>query len=265
MTTDWAEPTYDEIHSALRRSRDLLVAAVSPLSGEQLASPSYDDGWSIAQVLSHLGSGAEIFSLFIDAGQHALPVPGAEVMQPIWDRWNAKSSLDQARDALAADAALLDQLSGMSTPDVDRWRLSLFGDEKSLAELLRLRLGEHALHSWDVLVALDSTATVAADAVDLLIDTLPGLAGRVAKPALPSRRINVTTHGPDRSFLLEIDADKAALAPTDPSPATNDDVLRLPAEAFIRLVYGRLDPEHTPPTERDDVDLDGLRRAFPGV
>ncbi len=39
--------------------------------------------------------------------------------------------------------------------------------------------------------------------------------------------------------------------------------LHLPAEALIRLVYGRLDPEHTPAIE-GDADLDALRRTFPG-
>jgi hypothetical protein len=40
--------------------------------------------------------------------------------------------------------------------------------------------------------------------------------------------------------------------------------LELPAEAFIRLVYGRLDPDHTPAVT-GPADLNELRRAFPGV
>ena len=40
--------------------------------------------------------------------------------------------------------------------------------------------------------------------------------------------------------------------------------LRLPAEAFVRLLYGRLDPDHTPPAESTGVDLDELRPIFPG-
>jgi uncharacterized protein (TIGR03083 family) len=265
MTADQAEPTYDEIHVALRQSHDRLVAAVAPLSGEQLSAPSYDDDWSIAQVLSHLGSGAEIFSLFVAAGLQGESVPGIAAMQPVWDRWNAKSAPDQARDALVADAEFLDGLAELSTADIDRWRLPLFGADKDLGEVLRLRLGEHAVHTWDVLVALDDTATVAADAVLLLVDTLPGLAERVGKPADPARRVHVTTQGPDRSYLLDIDAAGARLEPTGPAPTAGDEQLRLPAEAFLRLVYGRLDPGHTPPAETADVDLDGLRRAFPGL
>jgi hypothetical protein len=35
---------------------------------------------------------------------------------------------------------------------------------------------------------------------------------------------------------------------------------------FVRLVYGRLDPAHTPPVElTGPVTTDDLRRLFPGV
>ena len=40
--------------------------------------------------------------------------------------------------------------------------------------------------------------------------------------------------------------------------------LRLPAEALIRLVYGRLDEAHTPPAETAGVELDELRQIFRG-
>jgi hypothetical protein len=34
----------------------------------------------------------------------------------------------------------------------------------------------------------------------------------------------------------------------------------------VRLVYGRLDPDHTPVSaQASGVDLDALRRAFPGL
>ena len=48
------------------------------------------------------------------------------------------------------------------------------------------------------------------------------------------------------------------------APADHPD-LELPAEAFVRLVYGRLDQDHTPPFTGAEADLDELRRAFPGV
>jgi hypothetical protein len=41
--------------------------------------------------------------------------------------------------------------------------------------------------------------------------------------------------------------------------------VRMPAEAFLRLAYGRLDPDHTPPAVSADADtLTKLRAIFPG-
>lgn len=52
--------------------------------------------------------------------------------------------------------------------------------------------------------------------------------------------------------------------PCPPSWPRRSDIT-MPAEAFIRLVYGRLDPAHTPPSDGDTAHLDELRRAFPGI
>jgi hypothetical protein len=43
-----------------------------------------------------------------------------------------------------------------------------------------------------------------------------------------------------------------------------DGQLTIPAEAFIRLLAGRLDPDHTPAVTATGVGLDRLRRMFPG-
>jgi hypothetical protein len=40
--------------------------------------------------------------------------------------------------------------------------------------------------------------------------------------------------------------------------------VELPAEALLRLVYGRLDPDHTPAQVIGAGTLDELREVFPG-
>jgi MDMPI C-terminal domain len=41
--------------------------------------------------------------------------------------------------------------------------------------------------------------------------------------------------------------------------------LSMPAEALLRLAYGRLDPLHTPPSVTGEpADLERLRQVFPG-
>jgi uncharacterized protein (TIGR03083 family) len=257
-------PTLDEVTAALTLSHERLVAAVEPLSDDEVAGPSYHD-WSIAQVLSHLGSGAEIFTLMVDAGARGKPAPGIDDFHPVWDRWNAMSPPEQVRNAVETDAAFLRRLGELSLPERDAWRLDFFGGEKTLAEAVRMRLAEHAMHTWDVVVVREPEATVSADAVTLLIDYVAGMGGRAGKPAHVSR-VRVTTERPERSYLIDAAGDAVTITADPSDDEKADGSLRLPAEALLRLVYGRLDPDHTPGTVvAEGVHLDALRRTFPGL
>ena len=121
------------------------------------------------------------------------------------------------------------------------------------------------MHAWDTAVALDPTAVIAPDAVDLLIDGLPELAARVGKPAPEPATVTVRTSEPDRLFALQTDG--VSLEPQAGTADGADDVwIELPAEALVRLVYGRLDGVHrgAEPVTAPTVSLDQLRSLFPG-
>jgi uncharacterized protein (TIGR03083 family) len=250
---------------ALRRSHDALRALAGPLTADQLAQPSYCPDWSVAQVFSHLGSQAEAFGLWFDAGLSGQDPPGQDAFRPIWDAWNAKAPQAQVADSLAANEKLIERFETLDAGQRERFRLQLFGQDLDLAGLARMRLSEHAVHSWDVAAALDPAATVAPEAAGLLVDTLGQLAAWTGKPDGTKRRLDVTTTGPQRHFTLET----GEAVTLEPAPAGQREEpgpeLRLPAEALIRLVYGRLDPAHTPPVETRGVDLGELRPMFPGL
>jgi hypothetical protein len=74
----------------------------------------------------------------------------------------------------------------------------------------------------------------------------------------------VTTYDPARRIVLEVGDDGARLSRAAGGTTAGSPAVRLPAEAFVRLVHGRLDPDRIPPGSDGDVDLDLLRRAFPG-
>lgn len=247
---------------ALRQSHDRLRAVAAPLGASQLEQRSYDSDWTIAQVLSHLGSQAEIFSLFLDAGLTGGDSPGPEAFGPIWDQWNARAPQAQAADALQADQALVERFESLDGEQLRQLRLSAFGMEVDAAGLAGMRLGEHAVHTWDVAVALDPAATVAPDAVALLVDGLGQLVAWAAQADGTPRRVRIVTTSPDRTFILE--TGDAVSITDDPDGADDAPDLRMPAEALVRLVYGRLDPGHTPPVETTGTGLDELRKLFPG-
>ena len=255
------ETSPDPWIGALRHSHDRLQALVEPLDLASLEQRSYASEWSIAQVLSHLGSGAEIFGLFLEAGLTGQAPPSRDAFVPVWNAWNAKDPQAQATDGLRADEALVERLESLDPDQRAGLRLQMFGMDLDLTALARMRVSEHTVHTWDVAVALDPSATVAPEAVGLLIDTVGQLAARSAKPDGKQRRLLVSTSDPERDFVLET-GDAVSLTESDGGQRLPE--LRLPAEAFVRLVYGRLGPHHTPPVEADGVDLDELRHLFPG-
>jgi len=253
--------------ATLRESHDHLASLVRPLSPEQLRAPSYCADWTIAQVLSHLGSGAEISLLTLPGALGEGEPVGREAFGPVWDTWNAKSPDEQAADGLARDEEHVTRLERLSDEELAAARLDFFGMQLDAAGMVRLRLGEHVVHTWDIAVMADPDATVQADAVDLLIDNVPQfLAPRLGKPAPEPFAVRITTTGPARDYVLT--SGESVTMETWPGDDAAPDGLpqvRMPAEALLRLAYGRLDPEHTPDTVSADPDLLArLRAMFPG-
>jgi len=247
--------------AVLRSSHDRLAELVLHLDGEKVTAPSYDDGWTIADVVSHLGSQAEIFGAFLDAGLAGDEPPGSDLFQPIWDRWNAMAPSEQAKASIEANDAFVRRIEALNPDERDRFAINLFGRDADLDGLATTRLGEHAVHTWDIAVALDPEATVAADAVDLLVDTAPEIGARAMKPVEGGGRVRIVTVDPEREFGVDLDGG----ALLDAAPGDADHRVTMPAEAFLRLVYGRLDPDHLPlEVDGDAAVLGDLREAFPG-
>ncbi|TWP38556.1 maleylpyruvate isomerase family mycothiol-dependent enzyme [Leekyejoonella antrihumi] len=250
----------DWIH-ALHTSQDRFGELVSALDGDTVGGPSFDPGWSIADVASHLGSQAEIFELALEAGLSGGEVPGNDQIRPIWDRWNAKAPAVQVSDSVQVGERFVVRMEQTGAAERESFSVELFGSHADLARLAAMRLGEQALHTWDVAVALDPSATVLSGAVELLVDTLPALAARAGRPAPEPRTVTVLTTEPVRRLTLTTGPD-VTLEPADDEGAEPD--LTLPAEALLRLVYGRLDPEHTPRDVAGAPLLAELRPVFPG-
>jgi hypothetical protein len=94
-------PWIEQLHASSQRMAE-EVAGLRP------DGPTACTEWTVGQLLSHLGSQAEILTLFLDAGLSGTEAPGPDAFAPIWDAWNAKPSDVQVADGLAADRALLE-------------------------------------------------------------------------------------------------------------------------------------------------------------
>lgn len=244
---------------ALEASAARLATLTQSLTPEQLDSQSYPKKWSVSDVLSHIGSGAVIMRRGVDAAVSGQPVEDG-FNQSVWDEWNAKSSADRAAEVLVVDQALLDRFAALSDDERAAFKFPLGPYEFDLAAAVGLRLNEHVLHTWDIDVVFDPTMTLPDGAAEVVIDNLAMIIGWAGKTDGTEREIVIKTTAPSRTFSLKGGAERLSLEPAGDGAAA---AVEMPAEAFIRLVYGRLDPDHTPDGV-ESPELDELRTMFPG-
>lgn len=257
----------DRTITALRSTHDELAGVVAALSEGQLAGPSGASQWTVAQVLSHLGSGAEITSAGLRSALDGTETPDDDFSRGVWGRWDSMSPRDQATVFLEADTALVTLLEGLTTDRREALEVEIgfLPAPLPLASFAGMRLNEAVQHAWDVRVALDASAGLDSTSAELLVDHftgglgfLLGFMGKADQLAAPA----VVQVG-SCDLAIEID-DQVALSR---SPGTVTATFTGEAEAVIRLVCGRLGTAYTPAgvAVTGNVTLDDLRRVFPGL
>lgn len=271
MTVDLTDS--DFMIAALRRSHYVLDSLSADLDDLALALPTQLPGWPVAQILSHLGSGAEIgVNILRRAEQGIASSPDRGAMAAIWDRWNGLTPGEQRDGRTVFDREHLEILDRLDARQRRELNVPYFVGPLTVAQYAGYRLSEHAVHTWDLAVALDPDARIDATAVPVL----------VARLGLIATRFH---HEPTRRRLAPL---RIALTPTDAEPllltvtegvvelgrvnrsaldrSTVDGTVEGAAEVLVRLVYGRLDPalrRHDVLTVTDAVP-ESLAALFPG-
>jgi uncharacterized protein (TIGR03083 family) len=253
--------------AALRKGHDDLVGVVGGLTGEQLTGPSAADEWDVSQVVSHLGSGAEINLEVVRASLEGRPAPEFEFNKGVWARWDGMTPQERQAAFPAANQALVEAYEALTEQQRAEHKVDVgwMPEPVDVATSAILRLTEFGYHSWDVRVALDPAATIAPEAAALIADRVDGLFGWIAKPEnLDGRSADLLVRLTDTGEVLGLRiADKVAVTE---APATPDGELVLTLEAWLRLAAGRLKPQYTPSTVTvsGPLTLDDLRAVFPG-
>jgi uncharacterized protein (TIGR03083 family) len=248
-----------EALAALHASVDRLHRIAAGLGPDQVRQSAYPTEWTVADVLSHIGSGAVIMRRGFEDRLAGRETPG-DFNQSVWDEWNAKSPDDQAAEALMADAALLAALESATEAQLEGFEFTMGPMTLDVDGFVSLRLGEHAVHTWDIEVVLDADATLTPETVPVLVDRVPVIAGFAGRSPGTDTVVPIRTSLPERDLSVVTTPDSVQLVPSEPGSGAP---LALPAEALIRLVYGRLDPEHTP-SGVDGPVVEQLRLVFPG-
>lgn len=256
----------DRTISALRDVHNELTAIVPSLSESQLTGPSGASEWSVAQVLSHLGSGAEINYATYAAAIHGTDAPADDFNQGVWDRWNALAPHEQAAGFLAADTAIVELLEGLAPEQRESIQIHLgfLPMPLPLAAVAGMRLGEATLHAWDIKVALDPATELNEAAAAVMVEQYAGALGFLlgftgkADQISESAVVRVPSSGVD----IVIGDTVALVESTGDATAT----MIGEAESLARLLAGRLSALYTPPgvTVEGNVTLEDLRKVFPG-
>ncbi len=146
----------DRTIEADRRTYERTAALVRGLSDDDLVRPSGASAWTVAQVVSHLGSGAEIHADNLHAALAGNQRP-ADANQTVWARWDAMSPREQADGFLESGPALVAAYAGLDGAERDILRIDMgFLPEPASLELFTgMRLNEALLHAWDIEVAFD--------------------------------------------------------------------------------------------------------------
>ncbi len=103
----------DRLLAALRGCHDDLAARIGGLSEADLTRQSYCTEWSVAQVLSHLGSGAEIALAQLQAARAGTTPLGPADFRAVWARWDARPPRQQATAFAEAVPSLHDAVAAL--------------------------------------------------------------------------------------------------------------------------------------------------------
>jgi hypothetical protein len=142
----------DRSIAALRATHDDLAARVAGYSAVDLAATSGSVDWDVAQVLSHLGSGAEIAHAVLTAGLAGEPTPDDEFNQRVWDRWDALDGPARAAGFLESDDRLVQALEELPAGTRESasfpWFLPFPVGIEVFAGMRLSELAQHASCGW---------------------------------------------------------------------------------------------------------------------
>jgi uncharacterized protein (TIGR03083 family) len=222
-------------------------------------TPAFPSEWSIADTMSHIGSGAVIMKTNAEnivKGRPSVP----DFNQTVWDSWNAKAPAQQVADGLVAVAALQECLEAITEDQRRDFHFEMGPFNLDFDGFVGLRLNEQALHTWDIEYVLDPAATLSEEVASVIIDDLGPFVRLAGKALGEVKDVTIRTTSPSRDLVLAFTGDAIELRGATPGDHVD---IELPAETFVRLVYGRL-VTATDTAGHDGASLEDLAKSFPG-
>ena len=235
----------EHVRAVGRAIRPQAAALAADWRGRDAAAweaPTACTGWTVRDVAAHLSEGANRAVPVVRAALEGAPVPQLSAEERAA---RTRAMRQRPGGALAAQLphgveAVFTLLEGADEAGLGITVVVPAGPH-TLANFATQRLVEAALHAWDIRAPADPSAAVPADAAAPMVDYLLGRVPRLANPeGAVAGTYRCELEGPGGGPVVLAIHDGAATGSRDDSTAA-DVTLALPVEAWVRLVWGRLD------------------------
>ena len=233
------------VGAAVRQEAAALAARMRGQDAAGWDAPSWCEGWSARDVVSHITESPERFYLQVQA---ALDGPAPREFSP--EERNARRAKvkEMLPEQMLAELerrlqVLLNDLEGRDEAALTRPSVPVApGRIVTPAQVVTLRLNELLLHHWDLRAPTDPASTLDAERTALIADYVLNNAARMAKAE--------ALQGLDATFLCEtsgpgsgpvtIACRDGQCEVTRGSAGQPDVTLHLPLETLLRFVWGRV-------------------------
>jgi uncharacterized protein (TIGR03083 family) len=206
--------------------------------------------WKVYQVVSHLGSQAEIQLGTVNSALRDAPPLGDPERKAIWGYFDSLQPDQVLAPFIKNNDSFIAFVEGLSEAELGR-SIPWLSGTAPIAQVLATRLGEQALHTWDIRWARDRDVRLAPETVpDLLeLHIASGRLKLLAKPeqagALAGKTAQFFVEAPATSLALKVGSE--SVEAFRGRVAHPDFSVELPAEVFLRLIWGRfLSPDGEP-------------------
>ena len=225
------------------------------LSDQDMAQLSACDAWEVRDVVAHLTSAVDMYSVNISRGVRGDSTPPdgfpPASVSALLARLESgaqraislrESTGDQLLTTFAAQCEHFTQI--LQSVDAKDWRKLCYHPAKviSVSTYVDLRLAELAVHEWDIRSKLDASAQVSSECLPAVMDLMPAfVVGTLFRPGnkqSASGRFRIDLTGVvsgSHDIVVENGDSYMEAAGNEPASVT----LRCDVETFALIAYGR--------------------------
>jgi len=237
----------DRTVGLLRRQFGAIAELITPLTGEEWATPTCLPGWTVQDVLSHLiGTERMLAGAAPPTAETShldhMRNPVAEANEVWVESLRGRSGPEMVAAWNEVTSVRLAALEGMGQAAFDAPSWTPVGKDETYGRFMRIRHFDCFMHEHDMRFALGLAARADGDdqasCLDEVATGLGYIVGRRAAMPDGARVVIELTGDPSRTYRIQVDGRASVVDAFDGPPTVG---IELPVPLFLRLTGGRDD------------------------